>query len=72
MEYKSEEEFLKAYNPDDFEKLSLTTDIIIFSVSDENVANYRKTSKKRFSVLLVKRDTYPLKINIVFPVVLSK
>lgn len=61
MEYKSEEEFLKAYNPDDFEKLSLTTDIIIFSVSDENVANYRKTSKKRFSVLLVKRDTYPFK-----------
>ena len=48
MEYKSEEEFLKAYNPDDFEKLSLTTDIIIFSVSDENVANYRKTSKKRY------------------------
>ncbi len=61
MEYKSEEEFLKAYNPNEFERLSLTTDIIIFSVSDEQVANYRKTSKKRFSILLVKRNTYPFK-----------
>ena len=31
--YNSEEEFLKAYNPDDYEKLSLTTDILICSVS---------------------------------------
>jgi len=32
-DFKSEEEFLKAYNPDDYEKLSLTTDILICSVS---------------------------------------
>ena len=29
MMYKSEEEFLKAYNPDDYERLSMTTDILI-------------------------------------------
>lgn len=59
--YNSEEEFLKAYNSDDYEKLSLTTDILICSVSSEEEENYRKLSKKYFSVLLVKRDNYPFK-----------
>ena len=61
MLYKSEEEFLKAYNPDDYERLSMTTDILILSISDEEHENYRKSSKKYMSVLLVKRDDYPFK-----------
>lgn len=60
-EYKSEEEFLKDYDSSQFEKLSLTADMAIFSVSSENTNNYRKLSKKKFSVLLVKRKTYPFK-----------
>lgn len=60
-QYQTEEEFLKAYNSDDYEKLSLTTDILICSVSSEEEENYRKLSKKFFSILLVKRDTYPFK-----------
>lgn len=60
-EYKSEEEFLKDYDPSKFDSLALTTDILIFSVSDEIQNNYRKLSKKYFSILLVKRDTYPFK-----------
>ena len=59
--YSSEEEFLKHYDSSVFEKLSMTTDIIIFSVSDEEVNNYRKLNKKYFSVLLVKREDYPFK-----------
>ena len=59
--YNSEEEFLKNYNSNDFEKLSMTTDILIFSVSNEEVDNYRKTDKKKMSLLLVKRDNYPFK-----------
>ena len=59
--YNSEEEFLKDYNSDNFEKLSMTTDILIFGISDELVDNYRKTSKKKMSILLVKRDNYPFK-----------
>lgn len=59
--YNSEEEFLKDYNSDDFEKLSLTTDILVFSVSNEETDNYRKTDKKKMSILLVKRDNYPFK-----------
>ena len=61
MIYKSEEEFLKAYNPEEFDRLSLTTDILVLSISDEEVSNYRKTSKKHMSVLLVKRKDYPFK-----------
>ena len=60
-EYNSEEEFLKDYDPKEFDLLSLTTDILIFSVSDGVQENYRKLNKKYFSVLLVKRDTYPFK-----------
>lgn len=59
--YASEEEFLKAYDPNQFERLSLTTDILILSVSSEESTNYRKTDTKHMSVLLVKRDDYPFK-----------
>ena len=61
MEYKTEQEFLDAYDSSVFEKLSMTTDILILSISDEEQANYRKTSKKHMSVLLVKREDYPFK-----------
>lgn len=60
-EYTSEEEFLKDYNPEEFDRLSLTTDILIFSVSDGVQENYRKLNEKYFSILLVKRDSYPFK-----------
>ena len=59
--YKSEEEFLKDYDSNAFEKLSITADILILSVADEETGNYRKLSEKKFSVLLVKRNTYPFK-----------
>lgn len=59
--YKSEEEFLALYDSSQFEKLSMTTDILIVSVSDEEQSNYRKTSKKKMSILLVKRNDYPFK-----------
>lgn len=59
--YKSEEDFLKDYNPNDYERLSLTADILVLSVSSNDNANYRKTDDKKMSVLLVKRDNYPYK-----------
>ena len=33
MEYKSEKEFLAAYNPDEFKKVSITADGLLLSVS---------------------------------------
>ena len=60
-EYSSEEEFLNDYDSSKYEKLSMTTDILIMSISDEESDNYRKLSEKKFSILLVKRNTYPFK-----------
>ena len=60
-EYKTEEEFLKDYDSSIFEKLSMTADILIMSVSSEETGNYRKLTEKKFSILLVKRDNYPFK-----------
>lgn len=60
-EYKTEEEFLKDYDSSIFEKLSMTADILILSVSSKDSTNYRKTDKKMMSVLLVKRNDYPYK-----------
>ncbi|MBR6690489.1 MAG: NUDIX hydrolase [Bacilli bacterium] len=59
--YNTEEEFLKDYDSSKYKKLSMTTDILIVSVSNEEVDNYRKTDKKKMSILLVKRDNYPFK-----------
>lgn len=60
-EYKSEEEFLKNYNANEFEKPSVTSDILLLSVSSELQTNYRKLTPKSYSVLLVKRNDYPYK-----------
>lgn len=60
-EFKSEEEFLKNYDSSIFEKLSMTADILLLSVSDQEQTNYRKTSTKMMSILLAKRDDYPFK-----------
>lgn len=57
----TEKEFLDNYNPNEFDKPSITTDIVVFSVSEEEKENYRKLTSKKLSVLLVKRDTHPFK-----------
>ena len=59
--YLTEEEFLKNYDSSKFDKLSMTADILILSVSSKDTSNYRKTDKKMMSVLLVKRNDYPYK-----------
>lgn len=61
VSYVSEEDFLKSYDSNEFEKLSMTTDILVVSVSSKKQENYRKTNKKMMSILLVKRDNYPYK-----------
>ena len=59
--YESEAEFLKNYDSSAFEKLSMTTDILLVSVSDQEQTNYRKISTKMMSILLCKREDYPFK-----------
>lgn len=59
--YQTEEEFLKHYDSKQFDQLSMTADILLISVSDHKRKNYRKTSKKAMSILLVKRTDFPFK-----------
>ena len=61
MKDMTEEEFLKNYDSSIFEKLSMTSDICLISVSDVMKKNYRKTNGKIMSILLVKRDDHPYK-----------
>ncbi|PYG90188.1 NUDIX domain-containing protein [Ruminiclostridium sufflavum DSM 19573] len=55
----TEEQFLAAYNADKYEKPSVTADIIIFTVSDEEKESYRKLPQKVLKVLLIKRGDHP-------------
>ena len=59
--YKSEQEFLKAYNPSDYPSFAITTDILVFGISSVDDLNYKKLDAKKMSILLIKRDTYPFK-----------
>lgn len=61
MKYSSEEEFLNNYNPDKFDRLSMTADILVISVSNKEKTNTRGNDNKVMSILLVKREEYPFK-----------
>lgn len=56
-----EEEFLRNYNEDNYKRLSVTNDIIIFTTADKEEDNLRKVPKKGVQVILIKRDYYPYK-----------
>ena len=58
---KNEETFLKEYNPEIYERPSVTNDVIIFTTDDMKEENVRKVPKKGLQVLLIKRDNYPQK-----------
>ena len=59
--YSSEEEFLKDYDSNKFDKPSVTNDLIIFTTENMEEENIRKVPRKWMQVLLVKRDEYPEK-----------
>ncbi|MGL4107843.1 NrtR DNA-binding winged helix domain-containing protein [Clostridium sp. LP20] len=54
-----EKEFFRDYNEKDYERPSVTNDIIIFTTDDKKEDNRRKVPKKGMQVLLVKRDEFP-------------
>lgn len=59
--YNNEKEFLESYDVTEYDRLSMTSDILLVSVSNKDSINYRKTSKKMISILLVKRNDFPFK-----------
>lgn len=55
----SEEQYLQNYDASRFERPSVTVDILLFTVSDEEPENYRKLPEKVLKVLLIKRGEHP-------------
>lgn len=60
-DFINEEEFLKDYHEQDYERPSITNDVIIFTTDDKLEGNLRKVPKKGMQVILVKRDNHPQK-----------
>lgn len=55
----TEEEFLKKYDASMFERPSVTVDMLIFTVVNEEEENYRKLPEKALKLLMVKRGDHP-------------
>ncbi len=55
----TEEEFLAAYQPGDYVRPSVATDMVIFTITEQEEKNYRKLSEKNLSVLLIERGIHP-------------
>ena len=55
----TEKEFLEKYDASIFEKPSVTVDMLIFTVVDEEKENYRKLPDKVLKLLMVKRGEHP-------------
>lgn len=57
----NEREYLQKYNINKYERPSLTSDIVAFTVKTQESKDYRKLPEKKLSVLLVKRNEHPFK-----------
>ena len=60
----SEEEFIEQYKKTEknkYEKPSITTDMVIFTVATETVADKRKKAEKELQLLLIRRGGHPYK-----------
>jgi 8-oxo-dGTP diphosphatase len=55
----TESEFLKQYRAGDYERPSVTTDMVIFTVTEEEADSYRKLPEKELRVLLIRRGAHP-------------
>lgn len=55
----TESEFLKQYKAGDYERPSVTTDMVIFTVTEDEADSYRKLPEKELRVLLIRRGLTP-------------
>lgn len=55
----TEKEFLERYEPGDYPRPSVATDMVIFTVTDQEEDNYRKLPEKELRLLLIKRGGHP-------------
>ena len=55
----TEKEFLEAYKPGDYERPSVTADILLFTIENREKINERTNDEKDLKVLLIKRNNHP-------------
>lgn len=55
----TEREFLEQYRAGHYERPSVTTDMVIFTVTEEKADSYRKLPEKELRVLLIRRGGHP-------------
>ncbi|NLY17584.1 MAG: NUDIX hydrolase [Clostridiaceae bacterium] len=55
----TEEQFLAAYDASRFESPSVSVDMLIFTVTDEEKESYRKLPEKKLRLLMIKRGEHP-------------
>ncbi|MDF9839174.1 MULTISPECIES: NUDIX domain-containing protein [unclassified Paenibacillus] len=55
----TEEQFLQNYDAGVYERPSVTVDMLIFTVMEQEQNNYRKLSEKSLQLLLIKRGQHP-------------
>lgn len=55
----TEREFLEQYKAGNYERPSVTTDMVIFTVTAEEADSYRKLPEKELRVLLIRRGGHP-------------
>lgn len=56
---QTERDFLSHYSIDDYDRPSLTADIVAFMIRSEESANYKRNSDTRLSILLINRGEHP-------------
>lgn len=56
-----EEAFLSSYSIEDYDRPSVTADIVAFKIRSETGDTYRHNSKSNLSILMVKRGEHPYK-----------
>lgn len=55
----TENEYLASYDISAFDQPSVTVDMLLFTIADQAVENYRKLDEKELKVLLIKRNEHP-------------
>jgi ADP-ribose pyrophosphatase YjhB (NUDIX family) len=55
----SEEEFLKTYDAGEFERPSVTVDMLVFTIRSGEQENYRKLAQPELGLLLIRRGGHP-------------
>ena len=55
----TEKEFLAQYKPGDYERPSVTTDILLFTIDEKETTNIKLKEEKELKILLIQRKNHP-------------